>query len=243
MFKKNTKIYLSDMLNQDATMWDEVISEKQDLTNVAVVSDFATKAAGSFVIKSVNKDRIVSTLKELSFDELSEIYPFIKDISEAKKIKEPLLILSEKAVEGIKKHISWDKQTADNVYEQGGILIGKPYLINKQIVGFVELIIPAETTRSNYTYLEMGTETWIKMLDIYDQLYKDNGLLVIGWFHTHPNNLSVFMSSTDMGTQRTFFNQQWHFSIVLNPHRRLIACFNSEAAKPCDYYPQNFTER
>ena len=89
----------------------------------------------------------------------------------------------------------------------------------------------------------MGTETWAKMLKVYDERYKNDGLYVIGWFHTHPNDLPVFMSPTDMRTQKHFFNEQWHFSLVLNPHRRLAACFHSAAAMKCDYYPHCFADR
>lgn len=76
-----------------------------------------------------------------------------------------------------------------------------------------------------------------------DEQYRNQGQYVIGWFHTHPNSLDVFMSRTDMDTQRNFFNQDWHFSVVLNPHRRLIACFNSMDANICRFYPVNFADR
>jgi len=195
---------------------------------------------GSFVIKE-SKAKAESVVKPLAFEELIEIYPFIENAKAKKRIDSPFLVLSDEAVNGIKTHISWGKQTRDNVCEQGGILIGKPYSVNEQIIGVVECVIPADATHSSGAYLEMGTDTWVKMLDTYDDLYKDKGLFVVGWFHTHPNMLSVFMSGTDMGTQRTFFNQPWHFAIVLNPHKRLIACFHSEKATPCKHYPNNFT--
>lgn len=196
---------------------------------------------GSFVIK--RKEKAPEILREISIEELINIYPWIQNSDDIRKTKEPLLILSEQAEKGIKEHIAWNKKTKENIYEQGGILIGRPYLVNDQIIGITEYIIPANLSQASYAYLKMGTETWAEMLDIYDEKYKEDGLFIIGWFHTHPNNLPVFMSSTDMGTQRAFFDQEWHFALVINPHKKLIACFHSVGAAQCECYPTDFADR
>jgi hypothetical protein len=44
-------------------------------------------------------------------------------------------------------------------------------------------------------------------------------LKIIGWYHTHPNDLGVFMSATDRRTQELYFNKPGDFAIVLNPQR------------------------
>lgn len=217
---------------------DLSIAETQLSTSEETVS-----AKGNFVIKRKPSDKTVDIVRKIDIEQLLLEYPALEDIKDIDKMEHPLLYISEQAEREIKEHISWDKKTSVNVYEQGGILIGKPFLIGKSILGIVECVIPAKLSQASAAYLEMGTETWGKMLDIYDENYKDKGLYVIGWFHTHPNSLSVFMSFTDMETQRGFFNQDWHFSVVLNPHRRLIACFNSANADKCDYYPSDFIDR
>ena len=216
------------------------IKENDDLTIVETqlsTLEETESTKGNFVIKRKPSDKAVDIVREIDIEQLLLEYPALEDIKGIDKMERPLLYISEQAEKEIKKHISWDKKTSANVNEQGGILIGKPFL------GIVECVIPGELSQASAAYLEMGTETWGKMLDVYDENYKDKGLFVIGWFHTHPNSLSVFMSFTDMGTQRGFFNQDWHFSIVLNPHRRLIACFNSVNADKCDYYPPDFVDR
>lgn len=195
-----------------------------------------------FIIKEPKKKE-QNVVDFLSFEELIKIYPFIEKSIQKKGIDSPLIMLSSEAVKGIKEHISWGGKTRNNVYEQGGILIGKPYSIDGQIIGIVEYIIPADVTRASGAYLVMGTDTWVKMLDTYDNLYKEKGLYIIGWFHTHPNMLSVFMSATDMGTQKAFFNQPWHFAIVLNPQKKLIASFYSEKAISCEYYFDDFQDK
>lgn len=215
---------------------DEVSRHEQD-DELNLVQNTDKK----FVIKG-NRQKNNIILQESEAEYLIEKYS-IKTIKEHKKINSPLLIITKEAEINIKKHIFWGERTAENICEQGGILIGKPYIVSNTVWGVVEHIIPAELSHANSAYLKMGTDTWAKMLDIYDRQYKDNGSYIIGWFHTHPNNLPVFMSSTDMSTQHAFFNQNWHFSIVLNPHRRLIDCFNSADANKCNYYPTNFVDR
>lgn len=66
---------------------------------------------------------------------------------------------------------------------------------------------------------------------------------VIGWYHTHPNNLGVFMSGTDQRTQATFFSANWQFAIVLNPHRLQWKAFAGEQATECPgFVCKNFNE-
>ena len=59
------------------------------------------------------------------------------------------------------------------------------------------------------------------------------GLQVIGWYHTHPGGLSVFMSGTDRATQRRHFSADWHFALVLNPHRQSIRAFHGPECLEC----------
>lgn len=181
-------------------------------------------------------------VRDVSPEFLLERYPMLKTQRGLAQTNRPLLVITEEAERIIKKHIAWGKETARNVCEQGGLLIGKPVRVNQRRVGLAESAIPAELTRSDAAYLEMGVDTWAKMLNVFDERYSGQGLYVIGWYHTHPNGLPVFMSGTDLRTQRAFFNQPWHFAAVLNPHRKLLACFHSAQAEKCDYCPKTFTD-
>ena len=197
----------------------------------------------SFVIKERKQKEIVTVIKEDQMKQFTDKYQ-ITDFDDVLDMQAgSLLFISQQAEHGIKKHIEWGIKTDRNVSEQGGILIGKPFLVGNIMVGIAEYVIPGDAKRADAVYLEMGTETWAKMLKTYDERYKNDGLYIIGWFHTHPNDLPVFMSPTDMKTQKDFFNEEWHFSLVLNPHRRLAACFNSAKAIKCDYYPHCFADR
>ena len=222
---------------------EETLREEAKQMSVALTGDKEASApekqpARGFVIRK--KSSAANVVRIISVSELLSRYPALQEQGNFDASGEPLLYITENAERTIKEHIAWGKKTRQNVHEQGGILVGRPVLAGKRLVGIAEYAIPANLSHASAAYLQMGTETWREMLDIFDAQYKEAGLYVIGWFHTHPNNLSVFMSGTDMGTQRAFFNQEWHFSVVMNPHRKLIACFHSAEAVGCEYFPRNF---
>ena len=62
---------------------------------------------------------------------------------------------------------------------------------------------------------------------------RSSSLRVVGWYHTHPNGLDVFMSGTDRDTQRALFPGAAQFALVLNPHRRLWRAFRGADSDPC----------
>jgi len=51
--------------------------------------------------------------------------------------------------------------------------------------------------------------------------------LVVGWYHSHPGH-GCFLSSTDIGTQRSMFSKAYHSAIVIDPLRREIEAFRIE---------------
>jgi proteasome lid subunit RPN8/RPN11 len=148
------------------------------------------------------------------------------------------LYITRKAGEKIFRHISWDKITSTNKVEQGGILLGYPHYDETRNItwGMIEDAIPGETAVGTSAYLDMNHETWKKMIDQADTLLDSNlekGLQILGWYHTHPNQLDVFMSGTDRGTQARVFSNDWQFAIVLNPHKKIWRAFHGENAEEC----------
>lgn len=200
-------------------------------------------AQSGFVIKPRTPISESGAVRTVTADQFLQDHPELMFPMKLSQQHEPLLIISRRAEQEIKTHIAWAKKTSQNIQEQGGILIGSPFLVDGRIVSVVECVIPAELSESSAVYLKMDTKTWIKMLNLYDERYREQGLYVVGWFHTHPNGLGAFMSSTDMNTQQAFFREDWHFAVVLNPHRRLIACFYSAQAIPCAFFPSDFIDR
>lgn len=146
--------------------------------------------------------------------------------------------LTPTARKQIFKHIGWGKRTRSNHIEQGGILLGHTYVDSeKQLTyGVVEQAIAGKTSGSA-AYVEFSHEIWKDMLGQADNLLKqhpDSKLQIIGWYHTHPNELPVFMSGTDQNTQARLFNKDWHFAIVLNPHKQIWKAFWGQRATECE---------
>jgi len=152
--------------------------------------------------------------------------------------KTHLLFIKPKAISKIFEHIAWGKRTNENVVEQGGILLGHAYrdMTTKIIFGVIEDAINGDLATGTSAYLEMGHATWKKMIDEADLLVDaqpDESLQIIGWYHTHPNSLDVFMSSTDKGTQERVFSCDWQYAIVLNPHKKKWRAFYGKEAEEC----------
>ena len=113
-------------------------------------------------------------------------------------------------------------------------LIGQVFSNEENIYwAVVRSIIHAEAAIGTPASLEMGHNDWKEMLDIFDT--KAEGM-VVGWYHTHPNELQVFMSGVDMATQQSMFCEEWHFAVVLNPHRERWGVYIGAEATPCKGY-------
>jgi proteasome lid subunit RPN8/RPN11 len=149
------------------------------------------------------------------------------------------IYISAPAFATIAEHIGWGKNTDKNTVEQGGVLLGKVYFDEQKHLyfGIVQKALPAQEAQGTMAYLEIGHEVWKQMMDTFDELTENNeaykDMQIIGWYHTHPNHLSVFMSGTDRNTQATFFDKDWQFAIVLNPHKKQWRAFYGKNADEC----------
>lgn len=145
------------------------------------------------------------------------------------------LIFQPAAQQRMLSHIEWGQRTPRNTVEQGGILVGKIYQCGNIVYGVVEDTIQARTQGSS-AYVQFNHEAWDEMQRKLDDMNEErqDKLIVIGWYHTHPNELSVFMSGTDRGTQEEQFFKYWQFAIVLNPQKKICDAFCGKEASKCE---------
>lgn len=138
------------------------------------------------------------------------------------------LVFDKFSIEKLKTALDWGRKTVKNQVEQGGILLGNAGLYQGIIYCFVENILLAKTNGMP-AFVEFTQEMWRDMQNelviLNEQRKQDDKLIILGWFHTHPNNLSVFMSGTDMETQRLNFPLDWQTSLVMNPHKNKYRVF------------------
>lgn len=148
------------------------------------------------------------------------------------------LFVTETACQEISEHIGWNRYDVGfNRVEQGGLLIGEVFEDNNIIYGIAHRAIAGNLAKGSATYLDMNHKVWKSMLERADELIeKNNNLHIIGWYHTHPNSLNVFMSGTDRNTHNKFFKESWHFAMVLNPHRKIRKVFNGKEVKEVNVY-------
>lgn len=151
------------------------------------------------------------------------------------------LYLTREAMSHIRSHIAWNDMTPHNCVEQGGIMLGQTFHDSERGItyGVVSAAVAGLSARGSSVHLEMTHDTWKEMLDSADRLLAQSPhkeLQVIGWYHTHPNGLDVYMSGTDRETQSRMFAQDWQFAIVLNPQKRRWRAFFGREARECRGY-------
>jgi len=116
-------------------------------------------------------------------------------------------------------------------YELGGLLLGKvfriPFIGQGRYVWItlVEKSLPSNEYHNSSVSLRMGTEVWNRASTLLQ-----GGLMVVGWYHSHPN-LGVFFSGTDRATQSAFFNQPYALGLVIDPVRKERKCFFGGASE------------
>lgn len=115
--------------------------------------------------------------------------------------------------------------------ELGGLLLGRVYRTrfastsNYPWITVVEQALPSNEYSNSSVSLRMGAEVWSRAGE---QL--QNGLMVVGWYHSHPN-LGVFFSGTDRATQSAFFNHPYALGLVVDPIRKERKCFFGGASE------------
>lgn len=129
-----------------------------------------------------------------------------------------------------------------NHEEQGGWLIGH-YLrdaAGHPIQAEVTHVLEAKTECRYPGYIEWSALEEIRLqqefFDMKEELASTDSkatedLCVIGWWHTHPNDLPVFMSGTDMETQRLKYFKPEKYAVVLNPHKGIWRAFAGADAR------------
>lgn len=133
--------------------------------------------------------------------------------------------------------IGWKRDDfLKNHKEQGGWLLGY-YVFNDAgipVQGEVTEVLEAVTECRLPGYIEWDAREEIRLQQTFfqmkDKLGKEDPvaaekLSVLGWWHTHPNSLDVFLSSTDMETVRLKYYKPEKYSVVLNPHRGTFRAF------------------
>ena len=148
------------------------------------------------------------------------------------------IVFNSSSIKHLFESISWGKKYRHGDVEQAGILIGNYYrdqtVPDEIIWADVVNVIPADPTLVNATYetIEITTEAWKKMHDDADKFRQEN-LLIVGWYHTHLNNMNTRFSGLDRRTQREAFPYEYSFGVVFNPNQEKWSAFYGPESREC----------
>ncbi len=123
--------------------------------------------------------------------------------------------LSSAALEAAENHFrdaSWEKK------EALGLLLGKAYLFEGRPYVVAEEYLTAEND---------ATSVSVKFTrDAFTSLSEklSGGNNIVGWAHSHPD-FGCFLSSIDLAAHASFFDEPYHFALVVDPIRRKRQCF------------------
>ncbi|CAD5913319.1 Mov34/MPN/PAD-1 family protein [Planktothrix agardhii] len=132
--------------------------------------------------------------------------------------------IKQGALETLEDHLASNLRV-----EQGGILFGNAYQDPTYgIYVEINVAIPAPATVGSGVHLEFTSDSWQDIISYARSQHPQEN--IVGWYHSHPN-LGVFMSGTDMNTQRAFFYHPWCLSIVRDPVRNSTGYFLGEQAR------------
>ena len=137
-----------------------------------------------------------------------------------------VLFVSPFAIRKLQEHLEEDTTT-----ETGGILVGQAYWCPEKRINYTEIVgsIPALHTIRNVANFKFTAECWQSILATQKQDHP--GTIIVGWYHSHPN-FGVFLSATDLKTQRSCYKHNWQIAIVYDPIRDEIGFFHGAKGIP-----------
>lgn len=138
-----------------------------------------------------------------------------------------VVLVQDAALQRVRTHLG-----ADRRLEHGGLLIGRA-LRDELLCTYVVMIddaVPAREAIETAISVEYTPETWRSLLPVLRDLPDDT--TIVGSYHSHPG-LGVYLSETDMETQKAIFSQDWQVALVVDPVSGSIAFFTGEEGAEC----------
>lgn len=171
---------------------------------------------------------VINSKSEYEPVHLNEPFWFKDKIPNPQNDERHYLIIRTQTFKNLKNSLDWGIRTKRNQVEQGGVLLGHIAYYKNETYCFMDDFLLADTT-GNSVFVEFTNEMWTimqnKLTKLNETLDRNEQLVIVGWFHTHPNGLAVFMSGTDITTQKLNFSQKWQASLVMNPHTNKYRVF------------------
>lgn len=136
------------------------------------------------------------------------------------------VLLDQGAWQKIKEHAARFLAGAERggALECAGLLAGHAYYDPDRQVTVVEVRAAVETQAESQGpgSVRIAPQDFHAARQQIDQ----QGMRVVGWYHTHPN-YGIFLSSDDKLVIQSLFNASYHVALVYDPIRNEVGCFYS----------------
>lgn len=164
---------------------------------------------------------------------------------------EMFIAFDEEASDALYSEVAWGRRTYRNQTEQIGLLAGHfcnaaPEGAAPKIWLEVKKIIPCRNPEiSKKDYIKISPENWKSMYEELEQINREQEqeLVLVGWYHTHPENIPAVFSNIDYETHTSQFTYEYNAAVVLNPHRKTWKAYYGPKCKECQCYIPKKTDR
>ena len=118
----------------------------------------------------------------------------------------------------------WQHLMQEPDIESGGVLVGHPFMTIDNQITYVVIsgAIPQHSNNRSVGHFTVGTEEIAAARNEIESKYP--GLLVVGWYHSHPGH-GIFLSGQDMTIVRSIYNSPWHLALVIDPLQKKEGIF------------------
>lgn len=153
-----------------------------------------------------------------------EVMPWLAGMADD---REPCYLWSPAARRAMDRHARSSRE------EVAGLLCGRVWTDDHhRVLVAIDHAIPAtEHVETSGVHVSFRAEAWDSLSSSISAL--EGGVLLVGWFHTHPG-LGAFFSGTDLRTQRGAFREPWQLGLVMDPIRGEVQAFRGPDAAPVD---------
>ncbi len=179
-----------------------------------------------------------NTIIEKEYPRFNDFPVCLKSAGGSLAAKNVRIVFEPSAVKLLFESISWGSRYRQGDVEQAGILIGNYYcdhtVREERIWADVVTVVPADPSFVNASFetIDITASAWKKMYED-AAVFQTENLQIIGWYHTHLNNINTRFSGLDRSTQRRAFTYEYSFGVVFNPNQEKWSAFYGPDSREC----------
>lgn len=179
-----------------------------------------------------------NTIVEKEYPKFDDSAICLKSEGGSLAAKNVRILFESSAVRPLFESIDWGSRYRYGDVEQAGMLIGNYYrdcTSQEEVIwADVVMVVPADPSLVNASFeaIDITAAAWSKMYEDAAEFHTEN-LQIVGWYHTHLDNISTRFSSVDRNTQGRAFTYEYSFGVVFNPNKGKWSAFYGPDSQEC----------